>query len=297
MNPMPSGARADEGGEGADAAAVGAGGGPERADMSGGAGEAFGRARAGAEAAMETAAAVLHGGLAALAAAAGAGAAARGGQEIAGAVAVLQMPATIGREGGGQGRGENRTMEPMPSGDRLTRSRGADGRAIDKGLEDVEHCRLDKVLASLYRTFIVHLSRAVKRSNLLQLCQWRNIIPKEDYIVEYTDEFGVWWDSLTEAQQEDVTAIVQQRRGPTLPFPYSSGIVGSCHPHMRELRIQSGGRPLRIFHAFDPRRAAILLIGRDKTGDKRFYEKFIPIADRLYDEHLEELRKEVADGR
>ena len=115
MNPMPSGARADEGGEGADAAAVGAGGGPERADMSGGAGEAFGRARAGAEAAMETAAAVLHGGLAALAAAAGAGAAARGGQEIAGAVAVLQMPATIGREGGGQGRGENRTMEPCPA--------------------------------------------------------------------------------------------------------------------------------------------------------------------------------------
>jgi hypothetical protein len=61
---------------------------------------------------------------------------------------------------------------------------------------------------------------------------------------------------------------------------------------MRELRIQSGGRPMRIFYAFDPRRNAILLIGGDKTGDGRFYEKFIPVADRLYDDHLEALRKE-----
>jgi len=44
--------------------------------------------------------------------------------------------------------------------------------------------------------------------------------------------------------------------------------------------------------AFDPRRTAILLIGGDKTGDGRFYERMIPLADRLYDEHLETLRKE-----
>jgi hypothetical protein len=54
---------------------------------------------------------------------------------------------------------------------------------------------------------------------------------------------------------------------------------------------------LRIFYAFDPRRAAIFLIGGDKTGDKRFYERLIPVADRLYDEDLEELRKEAGDGR
>ena len=61
---------------------------------------------------------------------------------------------------------------------------------------------------------------------------------------------------------------------------------------MRELRIQSAGRPLRVFYAFDPRRTAILLIGGDKTGDDRFYERHAPIADRLYDEYLDELRKE-----
>jgi hypothetical protein len=112
--------------------------------------------------------------------------------------------------------------------------------------------------------------------------------------VEYSDEFGEWWKTLTEAQQEDVDAHVRQleRRGPMLPFPYSSGISGSRHSHLRELRVQSGGRPLRIFYAFDPRRAAILLIGGDKTGDDRFYERYVPLADHLYDVHLEQLDRE-----
>jgi hypothetical protein len=61
---------------------------------------------------------------------------------------------------------------------------------------------------------------------------------------------------------------------------------------MKELRTQHRGRPLRTLFAFDPRRCAILLIGGDKSGDNRFYEQMIPIADRLYDEHLETLRKE-----
>lgn len=112
--------------------------------------------------------------------------------------------------------------------------------------------------------------------------------------IEYTDEFGEWWSTLTEAQQDDVAASVRLliEPGPTLRFPHSSGIEGSRHAHMRELRIQSSGRPLRIFYAFDPRRTAILLIGGDKTGNDRFYEAYIPIADRLYDAYMEELRQE-----
>jgi hypothetical protein len=35
-----------------------------------------------------------------------------------------------------------------------------------------------------------------------------------------------------------------------------------------------------------------LLIGGDKTGDGRFYERMIPIADDLYDVHLKELEQE-----
>lgn len=61
---------------------------------------------------------------------------------------------------------------------------------------------------------------------------------------------------------------------------------------MREFRAQVGGNLLRVFYAFDPRRTSILLIGGDKTGNDRFYEEFVPIADNLYDDHLTELRKE-----
>ena len=61
---------------------------------------------------------------------------------------------------------------------------------------------------------------------------------------------------------------------------------------MRELRTQHQGRPFRTLYAFDPRRAAILLIAGDKTGDDRWYDTYIPIADRLYDEHLEQLKDE-----
>jgi hypothetical protein len=96
-----------------------------------------------------------------------------------------------------------------------------------------------------------------------------------------------------EAEQISVAANVSklEQRGPNLPFSYSSGLNVSRHTHMRELRVQSGGKPLRIFYAFDPRRIAILLIGGDKTGDKRFYDRMIPVADDLYDEHLAELEK------
>jgi len=82
-----------------------------------------------------------------------------------------------------------------------------------------------------------------------------------------------------------------------LPYPYSSDVKASKHGAMRELRVQSGGKPIRIFYAFDPRRTTILLIGGRKTGGKRFYDQFVPIADRLYDEHLAELREECEKER
>jgi hypothetical protein len=110
--------------------------------------------------------------------------------------------------------------------------------------------------------------------------------------VEFTDEFGAWWDSLHESEQESVRASVRVLMdfGPNLKYPYSSGIKGSKHSHMRELRIQHAGRPYRV--AFDPRRAAILLLGGDETGDSRWYEVNVPRADAIYDEYLETLRKE-----
>jgi hypothetical protein len=112
--------------------------------------------------------------------------------------------------------------------------------------------------------------------------------------VEYTDEFGTWYQDLNEQVQDDIDRSVGllEAKGPQLPFPHSSAVEGSRHGHMRELRIQSGGKPHRVFYAFDPRRTGILLIGGCKTGDDRFYETMVPWADRLYDIYLAELRAE-----
>ena len=118
------------------------------------------------------------------------------------------------------------------------------------------------------------------------------------WVVEYTDEFGVWWEQLDSAVQVDVAAYVTklEQRGPNLPFPYSSGIQGARTTHMRELRVQRRGTPIRVFYAFDPRRSAILRVGGIKSGNKQFYERMIPLADALYETHLQELNKESNDG-
>lgn len=112
--------------------------------------------------------------------------------------------------------------------------------------------------------------------------------------VEYTNEFEIWWSGLSIEEQSalDLSVRLLMEKGVNLGFPHSSGIYGSRHSHMRELRTQIGGKPYRTLYAFDPRRVAILLIAGDKTGDDRWYDTHIPIADDLYDEHLSELKQE-----
>jgi hypothetical protein len=120
-----------------------------------------------------------------------------------------------------------------------------------------------------------------------------------EWNVEFTDEFEAWWNDLTEEQQVRVNAgvILLQKLGPSLDHPYSTKIVSSRHAEMRELRVQYGGDPYRVFYAFDPRRTAILLLGGNKGGDDRWYKKFVRWADRLFDEHLAQLRREGHGGR
>lgn len=112
--------------------------------------------------------------------------------------------------------------------------------------------------------------------------------------VEYTDEFEDWWNALSEDEQDSVAVYVGllEESGVQLRYPYSSGIKSSKHSHMRELRIQHQGDPYRVLYAFDPRRMVILLFGGCKTGDDRWYETNVPVADRLYDEHLDVLKQE-----
>jgi hypothetical protein len=108
-------------------------------------------------------------------------------------------------------------------------------------------------------------------------------IPSVAWEIEFTDEFETWWDSLNEAEQEDVRASVNllRERGPSLGRPHVDLIAASRYPNMKEL-----------LFAFDPRRVAILLIGGDKTGNARWYEDFVPRADKIYARHLKEIERE-----
>jgi len=111
--------------------------------------------------------------------------------------------------------------------------------------------------------------------------------------IEYTDEFERWWDTLSEAEQESVAVSVSllEIMGPKLPRPHSDTVKGSRFNNMKELRTQHTGVPYRKLYAFDPRRTAILLLGGNKTGDSNWYQQHIPIADKLFAEHLAQLQK------
>lgn len=114
-----------------------------------------------------------------------------------------------------------------------------------------------------------------------------------EWAVVTTEEFHRWFGALTEAEKASVIREVTllTRFGPRLGFPHTSKITTSRHGHMRELRVQHAGRAIRVLYAFDPRRAAVLLLGGDKSGDDRWYDSHVPAADRLYDAWLDDLKR------
>ncbi|MGD0481790.1 MAG: type II toxin-antitoxin system RelE/ParE family toxin [Terracidiphilus sp.] len=103
-----------------------------------------------------------------------------------------------------------------------------------------------------------------------------------------TDEFVLWWESLDEGEQISVRSVVDllENLGVTLAFPLTTAIVQSRK--LRELRIQHAGRPYRVLYAFDPARKAVLLVGGNKTGNDRWYEEYVPWAERIFADYLRE---------
>jgi hypothetical protein len=98
--------------------------------------------------------------------------------------------------------------------------------------------------------------------------------------------FRSWYEAQDPRTQEDVRTVVEllAARGTALGFPYSSAVEGTRHP-LRELRVQSGGKPVRVFYAFDPTRDAVLILGAFKR-DARFYKRYLPRVERLWERYL-----------
>lgn len=104
-----------------------------------------------------------------------------------------------------------------------------------------------------------------------------------------TDEFATWYVGLSVPATEAVVRMVTllEEQGVALGFPQSSAIRNSKYA-LRELRIQAQGHPLRVFYIFDEERQAVVLLGGDKQGDDRFYEREVPRAEKIWEQYKKE---------
>lgn len=107
--------------------------------------------------------------------------------------------------------------------------------------------------------------------------------------VNVLDPFVEWYEDLEDGDKEAVAVAIDllEARGVALGHPYSSAIRGSKIA-MRELRVQSHGKPIRVLYTFDPKRQAVVIIGGHKTDD-RFYDEHVPRAERFFQAYLDVL--------
>ena len=87
--------------------------------------------------------------------------------------------------------------------------------------------------------------------------------------------------------------------GPAAKRPRVDTLNGSRHANMKELRFDAAGGVWRVAFAFDPKRAAILLVAGDKSGqsERTFYKRLIDKADDRFDAHLRRIAREKPGGK
>jgi hypothetical protein len=92
----------------------------------------------------------------------------------------------------------------------------------------------------------------------------------------------------TRSRLRDGSPSSLEETGPGLGRPWADSLVGT---KLKELIPR--GDYIRILFRLDPRKTGILLIGGDKQGLwDEWYKKMIPLAEKLYEDYPEELRKE-----
>lgn len=103
-----------------------------------------------------------------------------------------------------------------------------------------------------------------------------------------------WFRALESKDKINVRASIEllKQVGPNLSRPHADTLQGSRLRKLKELRVQSSGKPIRVLFAFDPERQCVVLCGGNKTADKKFYKKIIPLAEREFSKHLKERNNE-----
>lgn len=114
------------------------------------------------------------------------------------------------------------------------------------------------------------------------------------WAVQFHPDFSSEADDLSQGVRIELIAAIRllEHVGPGLARPAVDTLKGSKHANMKELRFRADGGVWRVAFAFDPRRAAILLVGASKSGVStgRFYKTLIKRADARFDQHLEALK-------
>lgn len=108
------------------------------------------------------------------------------------------------------------------------------------------------------------------------------------WAVVFCEEFEEEFARLSAGLQDELLAhlLLLEHRGPHLGRPKVDTLKGSRLANLKELRFSHARQPYRFLFAFDPTRQAVVLVGGCKAGDKRFYERLIPVAEARYERHL-----------
>lgn len=114
-----------------------------------------------------------------------------------------------------------------------------------------------------------------------------------------TDLFDDWFGALSDRDRANVLAsmLVLRIEGPNLARPYSDTLKQSVVSNLKELRVQSGGKPIRVLYAFNKKRKAVILCGGIKSQNpKRFYKEIIPIAEHEFEKHIAVFKEDDSNG-
>jgi hypothetical protein len=105
--------------------------------------------------------------------------------------------------------------------------------------------------------------------------------------IVYSSDFEQWVFKLDDDSAKGIFRSIGILKGigPTLGRPHVDSIHGSALSNLKELRTQVKRHVYRTFFVFDSSRKAIILIGGDKVGDKRFYQRMIPLAEEIYNDY------------
>lgn len=117
-----------------------------------------------------------------------------------------------------------------------------------------------------------------------------------NWTILFHDEFESEFDALDDDVQDGLldTAKAVRIAGPKAGRPHVDTLANSKHANMKELRFTAhdGREVWRAAFAFDPGRAAIVLVAADKQGQSEalFYRRLLKIADQRFDSHLRQIK-------